>query len=146
MEGDKVHGSRLPLQLSSNLCYLKCTRDPERILSLIISKLPTHWVNQDCENKNCWISQHWLLDKVVKGSLLMSSLSNTGQQWVLNYYPQRSQNVSSLFFLRHQPYGYQESQNENRILSFCRKRGWKVFLWHHMNSKWTCFFNTAVQL
>lgn len=99
----------------------------------------------DYENKNCW-NQHWLVDKVVKGNLLMSNFSSTGQQWLLNYDSQRCQNGISLLFLRHQPNWCLESQNENRVLSVCRKRGWKAFLWHHLNSKWTCFFNTPLQL
>lgn len=143
MEGDNPQTSTAVIFQS---VLFKMHKGSWKVVSLIISKLPTHWVNQHCENKNCRISQHWLVDKVVKGSLLMSNFSSTGQQWVLNYYPQRSQNGSSLFFLRHQPDGYQESQNENGILSVCRKRGWKAFLWHHMNSKWTCFFNIPVQL
>lgn len=144
-----VHG-RWQQQTSAAVIFqsvlFKMHKGSWKVVSLIISKLPTHWVNQDCDNKNCRISQHWLVDRVVKGSLLMSNFSSTGQQWVLNYYSQRSQNGSSLLFLRHQLNGYQESQNENRILSVCRKRGWKAFLWHHLNSKWTCSFNIPLQL
>lgn len=139
MEGDSLQTSTLAVFWS---VLFKMHKWSWKVVSLIISKLPTHWANRDCENKNCWISQHCLVHKAVKGSLLMSNFSSTGQQWVLNYYTQRSKNGSSLFFLRHQPNGYQHSQ---KMTKYCRNTDWKKILWHHLNSKLTCFLNTAVQ-
>lgn len=84
----KVTTPQTSAAVSFQSVLFKMHKGSWKVVSLIISKLPTHWVNQDCENKNCRISQHWLVDRVVKGSLLMSNFSSTGQQWVLNYYPE----------------------------------------------------------
>lgn len=119
---------RLPLQLSSNLCYLKCTRDPERWLVLSSANCqPTELIRTvktrtAGSHSTDWLTEWW---KEVCWWAISAAQDSIGF-WIIIL---RSQNGSSLFFLRHQPDGYQESQNENRILSVCRKRGWKAFLW-----------------
>lgn len=105
----KVTTCRLQSWLSSNLCYLKCTSEPERWLVLssancqlteLIRTVKTRTPGShstDCLTKwweVCW----WAI--------------STAQQWVPNYYTQRSKCGTSSFFFRHQPKGHQQSQKE----------------------------------
>lgn len=136
MEGDYLQTS--PAAIFQSVLF-KMHKWSWKVVSLIICKLPTHWVNQDCENKNCWISHHWLVDKVMKESLFMSNFSSTRQQCVLNYYTQRSKNGSSLFFLRHQ-----QSQKENWVLSDHEKRDWKAVWTPNEPASWILLCNFSL--
>lgn len=144
----KVTTCRLPLWLSFNLCYLKCRNDPERWLVL--------------SSTNCQLTELIRIVKTRKQELLdLTALTvwQRGERKSVDeqlrqhrtamhselLYSEILKYDSSLFFLRQQPKHYQQSQKENWMLSVWRSRGWKE-LWHHVNSKWTCFWNTAVQL
>lgn len=139
-----VTNYRLLLWLSSNLHYLKCISGPERWLVLSSENCQLTELIRIVKTKTAgshrtdWLTKWW--KKVCWWAI------SAAQQWVLNYYTQRSKNGSSLFFLRHQTNGYQQSQKGNWILSVCRNRNWNTFLQHHICSKYTCFLNTAVQL
>lgn len=140
----KVTTCRFLLWLSSDRCYLKCTSEPERqsvvssakcqlteLIRIVRTRTPgshgtdllTKWWREVC-----W----WAI----------SAAQDSNGFWIITL--TRSKNGSSLFFLRHQPNGYQQPQKENWILSICRIRDWKAFLLHHINSKWTCFLKSAV--